>query len=83
MIDSEGFRHLSEPSSLQLKENWPSIKKDKLWLVAGRAVVGVVTRGPGEIEGERGVEVVETPSEDHVIEEIRVEGDHYHAVADA
>lgn len=76
---------MSEPSSLQLKvhifQNVPY--EFSLWLVAGWTIERIVTRGPREVESEGGVEIVKSPSQDNVVEEVRIEGYHDHTVADS
>ena len=42
----------------------------------------VVARRPRQVGGEGGEEVVEGPRDDHVVEEVRVEGDQHDGAAD-
>lgn len=56
---------------------------EELGVRAVGAVPGVATVGPGQVEGERGEEVVQGPGDDDIVVEANVEGDEDHRVADA
>lgn len=47
------------------------------------AVPGVATVSPGQVEGERGEEVVERPGDDDIVVEADVQGDEDDSVANA
>ena len=60
-----------------------SIVTSEVAIVALRRVPRVVTGGPRQLARERREEVVERPRDDHVVVEVRIEGDQHHRVADA
>ena len=51
-------------------------------VVAVRGVPGIVARGPRQPGREGRAEEVQRPGDDDVVEEVRVEGDQHHRVAD-
>ena len=50
-------------------------------VVTPRRVPGVVTSRPGQASEETLTEIVERPSDDHIVEEVGVKGDKNHRIA--